>query len=251
MKRLLGAALAVILVSDPASLSRAADPDPSAILDRAIKALGGEDKLSKLQIVTWKVKGKLNFNDNESEFTGQSTAQGLDHYRSEFHSEFNGNPVRGVVVLNGDKGWRKFGDMLSQLDADAIANEKRGVYLQIVPTTLVPLKGKGFKIQVGPEEKVGDKLAVSLKVTGPDGKDFTLYFDKETGLPVKLVAKVVGPDNSEFTQETTYASYKEFDGVKRATKIEGKRDGERFVQVEVTEHKALNNVAPDIFAEPK
>ena len=36
------------------------------------------------------------------------------------------------------------------------------------------------------------KPAAALKVTGPDGKDFTLYFDKESGLPVRMVAKVIG-----------------------------------------------------------
>ena len=38
---------------------------------------------------------------------------------------------------------------------------------------------------------------------GPTRKDFKLFFDKESGLPVKLVATVVGFDGNEFTQETT------------------------------------------------
>ena len=54
------------------------------------------------------------------------------------------------------------------------------------------LKGKGFKATVDGEEKVDDKSAAVLKVVGPDGKDFRLFFDKESGLPVKLVARVVG-----------------------------------------------------------
>ena len=87
----------------------------------------------------------------------------------------------------------------SELEGDGLANEKRSVYLQVIPITLVPLKGKGFKYEAGGEEKVGDKPAVILKVTGPDGKDFTLYFDKESGLPVKLVAKVIGFQGQENT----------------------------------------------------
>ena len=57
---------------------------------------------------------------------------------------------------------------------------------------LVPLKGKDFKLEAAGEEKVDGKPAAGIKVTGPDQKDFTLYFDKESGLPVKLVARVVG-----------------------------------------------------------
>src|SRR5207253_1404299 len=131
-------------------------------------------------------------NGNENEFTSHTTVQGLDHYRSEFEGEFGGNKVKGVTVVNGDKGWRKFGDMNRELEADGVANEKRTLYLQIIPATLVPLKGKGFKIEAAGEEKVGGKPAAILKVTGPDGKDFTLSFDKESGRPVKMVAKVVG-----------------------------------------------------------
>ena len=72
-----------------------------------------------------------------------------------------------------------------RLGDDEVAREKRNLYLQIVPVLLVPLKGKGFKVESAAEEKVGDKPASVLKVTGPDGKDFTISFDKESGLPVK------------------------------------------------------------------
>ena len=84
-----------------------------------------------------------------------------------------------------------------------------------------------------------------------DGKDFTLYFDKETGLPVKQVAQVRGFMGDEFTQETTFADYKDFGGIKKATKIESKRDGQRFIEQEVTEFKTLDKVDPATFEEPK
>ncbi len=137
------------------------------------------------------------------------------------------------------------------MDADAVANEKRTIYLQVIPTTIVPLKGKGFKVEAAGEEKVADKPAVVLKVTAPEGKDFKISFDKQSGLPVKLVAKVTGFMGDEFTQETTMTDYKDFDGLKKATKVEAKRDGERFVEVEVLEYKVLDKVDADTFAEPK
>jgi hypothetical protein len=251
MRRFPGAVLTAIFMTALGSPSGSADEGPSAVLEKAIKALGGEEKLTKFGTATWKAKGKITFNDNESEFTSEATVQGLDHYRSEFDGEFGGNSVHGTTVLNGDKGWRKFGDNLMEMDGDAVANEKRAIYLQIIPVTLVPLKGKGFKIEAATDEKVGDKPAVALKVTPPDGKDFTLYFDKESGLPVKLVAKVVGFGGEEFTQESLYSNYKEFDGIKKAMKVESKRDGTRFVEVEITAYKALDKVAPETFAELK
>ena len=163
----------------------------------------------------------------------------------------SGNKVKGVRVLSGDKGWQKFGDMVMALDKDGVANEKRSLYLQVIPVTLVPLKGKAFKVKAAAPEKVGDKPAAVLRVTGPDGKDFKLSFDKESGLPVKLVAKVAGFMGDEFTQETTFGGYKDFGGIKKATKVVSKRDGQKFLSQEVTEFKVLDKVDPKTFAEPK
>jgi hypothetical protein len=250
MKRITLAAFAITFVSVTASLVQAADTDPSAVLDKAIKALGGE-KLDKVDAISWKSKVAITFNDNTNEFTSHSTLQGLDHYRSEMDGEFGGNPFKGVTVYSGDKGWRKFGENKMDLEGEALANQKRQIYLQVIPALPTLLKGKGFKLAVAAEEKVDGKPADGIKVTAPDGKDFTLYFDKETGLPAKLVAKVSGFQGDEFTMETTFKDYKEFDGIKKATRAESKRDGQAFVKSEISEFKVLDKVDPKIFSEPE
>jgi hypothetical protein len=251
MKRFLGATLAVSLITVSGGLSRADEKDATPIIDKAIKALGGEEKLSKIKAYSLKSKGTITFGGNDNDFTAKVTHQGLDHYRSEFEGKFGDNEVKGTTVLNGDKGWRKFGDMEMELDGDAVTNEKRTIYLAMVPGLLVLLKDKGFKTEAAGEEKVGDKPAAIVKITGPDSKDFKLFFDKESGLPVKSVATVVGFDGNEFTQETSYDAYKDFDGVKKATKMEAKRDGEKFVSTELLEFKVLDKVEPETFSQPK
>src|SRR4029450_3946468 len=117
------------------------------------------EKLGAIKAATWKIKGKINFGGNENEFNSAVTVQGLDHYRSEFESQFGDNKFKGVTVVSGDKGWRKFADNSMMLEKDGLANEKRNVYLQVVPMTLVPLKGKGFKVDGTGAEKDGDRRA--------------------------------------------------------------------------------------------
>jgi len=247
MRQYLGATLTLALSLVSFGPARADDLDAKSIIDKAIKALGGEEKLAKVAAYSWKSEGTVNFNGNENDISTQVTVKGLDHFRREFGNDnFN-----GIVVLAGDKGWRKVGDNSGELEGDALANEKRGVYLQVIPITIVPLKDKGFKCETGGEEKVGDKPAVILKITGPDGKDFTLYLDKESGLPVKQVAKVLGFQGQEYTAESTFEDYKDFDGIKKATKIEVKRDGEPFQKMKLTEFKVLDKVDSDTFTEPK
>jgi hypothetical protein len=251
MTRFLSALTVAFLVFSFVGTARARDDkDVNAVLDKAIKALGGEEKLSKVHAATSKGKGTFSFNGMDNEFKSQTTVQGLDHYRSEFEGEFGGNTIKGATVLAGDKGWRSFGDT-TELDKEGLANEKRTVYLQIIPMTVLPLKGKDFKVEAAGEDKVGDKPAVVLKVTPPDGKEFKIYFDKESGLPVRTVGKVVDFMGNEFEMETTLSDFKEFDGIKKATKSESKRGGERFLSVQLTEFKVLDKVDPKTFSEPK
>src|SRR5262249_17680127 len=131
----------------------------------------------------------------------------------------------------------------------SVANLKRIAYRQMTPATLLPLRGKGFKVRAAGEERVGGWPAAVLEVTGPDGKDFKLSFDKESGLPVKQGAEV--PVGGKVTQVTTCGGYKDFGGIKKATKIEAKRGGEKFLEEEITEFKVLEMVDPKTFAEPE
>lgn len=251
MRSILCTTLFFLFASGVSTSLRAAD-DAKAIVDKAIAAMGGEAKFSAAKGFTWKTKGTLRFGDNENSFNAEATLAGLDRYRSEFGGNFNGNEFKVVVVLNGDHAWRKFGDNAMEITGEELANEKRTVYLQTIPAgLLLPLKSKDFQLEAAGDEKVGDAEASVIKVTGPDKKDFKLYFDKKTNLPVKTVATVRGFDGQEFTQETIYSKFKDFGGIKKATKHEVKRDGNTFLEAEITEFTALDQVDPETFTEPK
>jgi hypothetical protein len=245
----LAAAILATLLNGPLRADDARDAN--AVLDKAIQAVGGTDRLGKMQGYTVKGKGTISVGGTDNHFTSQATVQGIDHCRAEFAGEFGGNKVQAVTVLSGGKGWRKFGDTVTPLEGGALAAEKQSIYLQIVVTNPAVLKGHGFKLATGGEETVDGKPAVGLKGTGPDGKEFTLYFDKQSGLPVRLKATVTGFMGQEVRQETTYSDFKDFGGVKKATRATAKRDGEPFMKQELTEFKPLEKAAPDVFAEPK
>ena len=246
-----GAILLAAAIGLVGTQSSADEAQVNQILDKAIKALGGQEKLAKVEAFTWKDKGTVTIEGNDNEFQSESTVQGLDHFHSTFEGEFNGNQFKALSIISGDKGWRKFGGQILEMDADALKNEKQRVYLAVVPATILPLRSKGFKVQTVTEEKIKDKPAATLKVTGPDGKDFTLAFDKESGLPVRLVAKVIGFQGEEYVQESLYSDYKEFGGLKKPTKLTIKCDGEPFVSAEITDFKVLDKVPAETFAQPK
>jgi hypothetical protein len=220
------------------------------ILDKAMKAMGGEDKLSKIQAATWKAKGKITLADSkEYEFTSQTTTQGLDRARTELQIEHSGRQLKILAVLNGDKAFYKIGNTHLQPNV-AVAHLKRAVYLAVIPVTLAPLKEQAFKVKAGGEEKVDGRPAVVLKVTCPGGSDFTISFDKESGLPVKAVGKVFTLNGPEVTEETTYGDYKDFGGIKAATRLDFKFDGKSDRKQEVTDFIVLDKVDPLAFSIP-
>ena len=137
------------------------------------------------------------------------------------------------------------------LPPDQLANEKRLTYLEVIPLTILPLKGAGFKLEAVADERIGDKPAAGLKVTPPDAKEFRLYFDKETGLPVRLVAKVLDFMGSEVNDETTLSEYRLIDGIRKATRIQSKRNGEKFLDQQISEFNVLNQVEQKSFEQPK
>jgi len=250
MTRFLGAVVATALVMSGGRGVLAKGPDAKAVIDKACKALGGEEKLNSVKAVETKAKGSLNLGGTEGTFTTKSVVQGLDHFRQEFDGDFGGNQIKGITVLAGDKGWRKFGDNTGKLEDDALANQKRAVYLQSVPSDPQLLNSKGFKVESTKEDKVDNKPVVILKCVGPDKKDFEVIFDAETGLPLKLIATVAGLQGDEFTQESIFTKYKDFDGIKRATKVENKHNGEKYIDIELTDFKVLDKVDPKTFTEP-
>ena len=81
----------------------------------------------------------------------------------------------------------------------------------------------------------------------PDHREFKIYFDKGSGLPVRLISRVAGFNNNESTQEWTFSDYRVIGRIKKAMKIEIKRDDEPFQKIEVIEFKVLDKVNRSVF----
>src|SRR5437899_8908586 len=79
--------------------------DAKGIIDKAIKATGGEDKLAKYKAAIWKGKGKINLMGNEIDFTVETSTQPPKQSRQKSEADFNGMKFERITVVNGDKGW--------------------------------------------------------------------------------------------------------------------------------------------------
>ncbi len=226
---------------------------PRKVIDRALKAQGGEATLAKYRAVTMKGAGKFyGMGDEGIPFTGEWTVQGDDQMRFAIEGRIMDQNFKLVKVINGAKGWIRFNnDKPQPMNKDMLQEEKEQIYQGWV-TSLVPLRGKGFKLATLGEVKVGTRAAVGVRVSREGRRDVNLYFAKDDGLLIKseVTVKDVEGGGQELMQEALYDGYKEFQGVKQPTKLTIRRDGKRYVEAEITEYRLEEKVDASLFAEP-
>ena len=250
MKHVRHAAVAfgfLLAVTAPARADDAADA--RAIIDKAVKAHGGQDKLAKFPAMTIKFKGTFHGMGQKLPMTGEVSSQGNDKVRLEAEVEAGGMKFRIINVFAGDKGWNKIGEETKEFGKDELAEAKEQAYAGWVET-LTPLKDKEFTLATVGEVKVEDRPAVGVKVSSKGHRDIDLYFDKETGLLVKSVKQVKDDGGQEVTEESFPGEYKEVQGTKQAMKFVIKRDGKLYIEGEASEMQLSEKLDASLFAKP-
>jgi hypothetical protein len=250
MTRRLICALAVFGLLGARS-ARGDDGELQALIDKGIKALGGAASLGKLRAATWKGKGKVQFQGNDIDFTGEWAVDMPGKMRTKIDLDINGVNVTIVRVLSGDKGWVKQGDNeAAEMRDDELAREKaQAATLWVL--TLVPLKARGVTLKPAGESKVDGQPAIGMTVAVPGGRTVKLFLDKEKGLPVKIEARVKDlRTGNEIDQEILYSDYKEVNGIKRAMKTTVRRDGKIVMEVTASDYKPVEKLDAGLFEKP-
>ena len=225
-------------------------PEAKVLLDKAIKAMGGEAKLAKLGTVSGKGKITAMKGGQEITISLQGTWQGLSQYRAELEIQDGGNNFNGILVINGDKGWFKKNDNTDDAPEGLVPFIQNLFYAGRMPQMLPALKDNAYKLTPLGEIKVGTQPAVGFSVSHPDYKDVSLFFDKESGLPLKSEIRLTEPKrDQESTIEFHYSDYKDFDGVKLCGMVTIKLDDKEFT-MELREIKAAEKMDDSRFDRP-
>jgi hypothetical protein len=250
MRKTLCLAAALVLAAGAARAEEKAGA--RAVIDKAVKAAGGADKLDKLKAETFKSKGKFYGLGEGIDYTADYAVQPPDKFRIKMEGEVGGNKFTFIQVVNGDKGWRKVNDDTMDLSKEEVAEVREELYADEVERLAPLLKGKGFELSSLGEAKVGGKPAVGVRVTHKGQRDVSLYFDKTSGLLVKSerTVKDLMAGGTEVKQETLFSGYKDVDGVQYPTKLVISRDGKKYVEAEVSDIKPGAKIGEDVFAKP-
>ncbi len=250
MRKIAGIVCVAILFGAFNSLRADDDAKVREIIDKAIKAHGGEDNLKKYQASVVKSKGKFHGFDNPIDYTSETSVQFPDKIITIVESKAGDMEFKFVQVVNGNKGWIKFGDNTTELNDDMLKEAREQMNSSNI-SHLTPLLTKEYKLSSLGEMKVGDRPAVGVRVERKDYRDVNVYFDKEKGYLLKVESR--GKDamsGQEYTGETFYEDYKKVDGMMVAHKITIKRDKKLYVEGESTSVKFSEKLDDGVFAKP-
>jgi hypothetical protein len=225
--------------------------DAKAIIEKAVKAHGGQANLDKFPGTTIAMKGKVHIMEMAIPFSGEVTTLGPDKLKLDIEVEAGGMKFRIVNVVAGDKGWNKMGDAVMELDKDQLAEAKEQAFAGWASSLAPLLKDKQFTFATVGEIKVNDKPAVGVKVSSKGHRDIDLYFDKATSMLVKAETRVKDEGSGqEVTEENFPTDYKDVQGIKHAMKFTIKRDGKLFLEGEATECTVSEKLPADFFDKP-
>ncbi len=243
MRRSLPQLLSVALLLVPAAGLRAADDDVRAIISKAIKAHGGEEKLTKYQASQIKGKGKADTPVGEIEFRNEVSTMMPDKVKDVSEFEVMGNKVRVVSLIVGNKVTVEANGQAVPLPDKAKDAIKETGYQMRVGKMVPLLKDKDFELSSLGEIKVNGKPAVGVQVKSKGHKDVNLYFDKESGLLTKVEKQSVDAmSGNEFTEERIISEYQRVDGVAVPKKLTVNKDGKKSLELEIEEAKLLEKL---------
>jgi hypothetical protein len=186
------------------------------IIERGIEAQGGEHQLEKLS-KPWrgKIKGKVGMLEITGEMLQNSPTQ------SKISTVIHAGPLSTevVVISNGDKTWRRIAGFTNEITGKELEDMNDGKYRHHVQNLLPLLREPGIDMSLLPETSVSGQPAAGIRVRSKGHRNIDLYFDRSTGLVAKTESRILQADKHEIVLEKRLSNYRDFDGLKLATKF--------------------------------
>lgn len=248
MRRTVSGVVAVGLLFASAA---AADEAAQAVIDKAVKAAGGLEGLTKFKAAHWKGKGKFFGFGEGIDYVGEWWQQLPGQMKTVIDAEFGGMKIQNVRVVSGDKAWATNMGTVEEVDKEQLSEAHQALHYDRV-VSLWPLTDKAFALTALGESEVEKKPALGVKVSAKGRRDVQLYFDKDSGLLVKASMRVKdqGTAWQETDQDIFYSGHKNVQGRMVPMKAVIKREGTTYIEAEITEYERLEKLDDNVFTKP-
>jgi acetyl esterase/lipase len=248
MMRILSFAAAVLLLA-PTCLS--AGDDARTILEKAIKAHGGQAKLAKLKTMTAKAQGTVHLAEADIPFTQEIVWQWPDRLKSVV-TRGTEKPAVQVEVIAGDDGWTSRDGKAGSVSAVKQDELRTQAYLRRVLLLTPLLQDNIYELSSLEELRIHDRPAAGIRVRCPGEHDVKLYFDTDTGRLAKIERRVHDDaGKKELLQEEFFTDYQDIEGVPTAMKQLWRRDGKKSLEMTFSEVHYPDRLDAAPFADPR
>lgn len=186
---------------------RFAAEEPRVLVERALKARGGGEAISKL--IGFRLKTKEHFYSGLAPRPGTILMASLLLELSErstmnYEPRESGERIRVTVILDGIHSWSRVNGRLVPFGKREIEWACAARYRGRVVRLMSLLTDKGFTLAPLEKIKVDDRPAQGINVSYKDQPDTQLYFDKETGYLVKYSYRGKKFDTGKETLHETF-----------------------------------------------
>jgi len=192
--------------------ARAAAPAPArAIVEKAIQAEGGREKLARELGVHAKLRGTIHFL-NGAAFTTDLYTYKQGQMKQVAEYDLQGTKRVLTLVLNGRDAWVAVDGQAQPLDEEALASTREEMYVAHVSSLLPLVKDKGFELSALRAGKVNGHAVAGVRVRSKGHPDVNLYFDRASGLLLKREYRARDArSEKEVSFVSLYSDYRELD----------------------------------------
>ncbi|MCG8309963.1 MAG: insulinase family protein [Cytophagales bacterium] len=172
------------------------------VFENYILAIGGEEKVRALKDA--KIIMKAEMQGRELEISSLSKSPNM----SKTNVLMGGMAVMTQIYNGTDASISQMGQSVP-LDE----KQKKDMAYQSAIIEEIAIIDMGLSAELKGVETINGLNAYAIEITKPSGDKTTYYYSAESGLKIKESATVQGPQG-EMIQETSFADYREVDGVK-------------------------------------
>jgi hypothetical protein len=245
MRKMWAVAAVAVLVA-AAGPARADDREVAvALVEKAIKAHGGEDALGRTRTLSRSGTGTMTLFGNNSSFTEETLFALPDRIRITVDPK---NGTRVTLVLNGDKAWKVIGGAPLEMDKPGVEEIREEAYVLWL-ATLTPLLKDTYTLSTLPDGSAEGEPVAGVKVVAKGHFDAKLYFSKRSHLLLKIErhAREAG---QQLEKTYIFGDYKDVDGVQLPTRELQLLNGKKFIERTQATYKILRRADDAAFAKP-
>lgn len=177
-----------------------------SVISNYIKSLGGREKLEN-------VKDRTTYLSGVVEGT-KVTITIYQKYPNLFRQDISSKNINQVLYYNGSKGVLVSAAGETELKGQTLKDLQLDAYLN----PILDLKQAGISVLYAGTNDINGKEAYKLVMQTDSSKQWTEYYDIETGLKLRQV-KTINTSTGSFDQVTDFEDYRVVEGIKYPYKL--------------------------------